>query len=814
MTQKDLKGRTVFQIASENNFYIVLQSPEIGTIVKKMWNGKLIHEGFLSSSSLFRFLEDTSMGVCDSFNKFEERDSSKSYFYQFSLWKESCSMRYWAESISTICLIVIYNLYIYFLVNSGQIMSKYTDLQDHTKFLLYLYITWTWCINYNLLNHYVFCKLAKRKFIIDVWSALEILLSIFSLLLLIDTKEMFGNSLLINSINVLQESDEMSDWPFVIRALILSVNDILVWTRITGILLTFKDIGPLIRMIYLLSYQTAKYLIVYASYITCFSGIFTSIFYRVSSQFSSFSLTFTTLFGGFIYNFDTFGFDKNQIFGAIMVLSYVTLSGIILINLLIALLSNVYKNLSLEVDASHRSVLINYFRRYKWNRQYGFLLLLTTPINICNLFALFFFILLRKKYSIEILSTYITKIFYMIFYFPFMLILSIFYNIILIPFCYIKGIINTIFYEKQSKSNFLKKIFNLINWITLGPLFLSYILIREVYSMFLTVFQPFDVITTEKDRIKKYMNEDDVILFLQFIHNRSKEDKNDLHTLFIQFLLFEQEKKAERDATIKEKSYYLDKINNAAQKNSKIKAKRTSSSYFVVSKTRIEGLKIRDSNSSISKKSDDVCKNQNNQEKVSGTFVKRNIIIIEILENFLIDDGSDNYIVDLEQLKMLLPKTWNIDNSYIKRLVYTNITSVNRAVTKLKSSKNTILREQLLNKISIYMIELDKSVDNEKIIQTEKNNKNLSLMKNSVNTKKTNSLNKHNKFIPNLDNQTSLSHEYGQKLFYEEYMDLLVKIAKNLQSTNETNKKNSEDITKMSINPSFKETNINNHGEK
>ena len=50
---------------------------------------------------------------------------------------------------------------------------------------------------------------------------------------------------------------------FIIRASILSVNDIFVWLRITGILLTYKELGPLIRIIYLLSIVAAKYLLIY-----------------------------------------------------------------------------------------------------------------------------------------------------------------------------------------------------------------------------------------------------------------------------------------------------------------------------------------------------------------------------------------------------------------------------------------------------------------------------------------------------------------------------------------------------------------------
>ncbi len=48
MTQKDSKNRTAFQIASDNNFLEVLQNPEIGTIIGKMWNGEISYNGKIS----------------------------------------------------------------------------------------------------------------------------------------------------------------------------------------------------------------------------------------------------------------------------------------------------------------------------------------------------------------------------------------------------------------------------------------------------------------------------------------------------------------------------------------------------------------------------------------------------------------------------------------------------------------------------------------------------------------------------------------------------------------------------------------------
>ena len=103
----------------------------------------------------------------------------------------------------------------------------------------------------------------------------------------------------------------------------------------------------------------------------------------------------------------------------------------------------------------------------------------------------------------------------------------------------------------------------------------------------------------------------------------------------------------------------------------------------------------------------------NSKEEIGGRIIKRNLIIIEILENFLIDDGSDNFIVDIDKMKILLPKTMNINNAYIKRLVHTDIASLNKAVNKRKNKGNAFLQHKLLNKIVGSVIRLDKVIDAE-----------------------------------------------------------------------------------------------------
>ena len=82
MKQKDTRNRSAFQIASENCFYSLLETAEIGIIVKKMWDGKLSYNRFYTASSLHRYMFDNDKKVTDPFNSFDTLDTNKVYFFQ------------------------------------------------------------------------------------------------------------------------------------------------------------------------------------------------------------------------------------------------------------------------------------------------------------------------------------------------------------------------------------------------------------------------------------------------------------------------------------------------------------------------------------------------------------------------------------------------------------------------------------------------------------------------------------------------------------------------------------------------------------
>ena len=742
LSQKDSKGRNGYEIAAYIPGCPILESNKIGNIVDNMWQGHLRYEGIFDFNILLRFIKSPKSKDSNPFNAFNAPEMHKTYFHQICLWKSSCALRFIQESLTTILLIIIYNLFLFYIVNYDEIMSNFNELTKRDKWLLIIYIIWCCIIVLNIPLNIIYCKLSKkRKFSFDFWNCIEIAMMICSFLTLVDTQKLFGK---YDEYGNLIPSNKINDAAFLIRVIILSANDFLVWLRITGILLTYNEFGSLIRMIYLLSIIVAKYLVIYLIIIVASATIYTTLFYKASIMYDSYSKTFTTLFQGYLQNSKYQYFSYYKKFGAILCIIFVIFGGIILVNMLIILLSNEYEKLSASVVVSHKSTLIKYYKRYKWDKKYGYIMFLATPFNIINYLIIplhLFFEKKNKNKSIknslkninientnsesditktlttdenfdlkdiieknknekiedinnqndkkeDIFNSTVTTIYFLLFYFPYIFIVEALTSLLFIPYAYILGIFRSI-----KNKNSLRRGFDIflifILWIILGIPFIIFNYLLNLFFLCTTIFNNFDKgEMNEKRRIKESITTKEIEKFMQFIHSREHKDKEDLQTLFRNFLLWEHEKS---DKMTRRFSNYIKKLTHIGEtkakninftliglnnKNSKKSSKKNSSSFSFVFSSRI---------------------------------YKRNLIIIEILQNFLIDNSY--FIVDIEKMKMILPYTMNINNEYIKTLIYTNISNIQKALNKKNKKRNGFIESKTLNKMYGSVIRLNKIFD-------------------------------------------------------------------------------------------------------
>ena len=745
LSQKDSKGRTGYEIAAYIPGCPILESNKIGNIVDNMWQGHLRYEGIFDFNILLRFINSPKSKDTNPFKAFNSPELRKTYFHQICLWKSSCALRFIQESLTTILLIIVYNLFLYYIVNYNEIMSNFNDLTNRDKYLLLIYIIWCCTIVLNIPLNIIYCKLSKkRKFSFDFWNYIEIAMMICSFLTLVDTQKLFGK---YDDFGNIIPSNKINDAAFLIKVTILSVNDFLVWLRITGILLTYNEFGSLIRMIYLLSIIVAKYLVIYLIIIIAAATIYTTLFYKASIMYDSYSITFTTLFQGYLQNSKYQYFYYYKKFGAILCIIFVIFGGLILVNMLIILLSNEYEKLSASVVVSHKSTLIKYYKRYKWDKKYGYIIFLATPFNIINYLIIPLHLFFEKKnknksiknslknlnientnsesdnftktlttdenfdlkdiieknknekiddmHSVgnkkeDSFNSTVTTIYFLLFYFPYIFIIEALTSLLFIPYAYILGIFRSI-KNKNSLRKSINVLFIFILWILLGIPFIIFNYLLNLFFLCTTIFNNFDKEEiNEKRRIKESITTKEIEKFMQFIHSREHKDKEDLQTLFRNFLLWENEKS---DKSTRRFSNYIKKITHIGE----TKAKNINFTLI--------GLNNKSSKKNMKKNSSSF------SFVFSSRIYKRNLIIIEILQNFLIE--NDYFIVDIEKMKMILPYTMNINNEYIKTLIYTNISNIQRALNKKNKKRTTFIESKTLNKMNGSVIRLNKVFDGE-----------------------------------------------------------------------------------------------------
>ena len=265
-------------------------------------------------------------------------------------------------------------------------------------------------------------------------------------------------------------------------------------------------------------------------------------------------------------------------------------------------------------------------------------------------------------------------------------------SILFIPYSYFLGIFRAI-KNKNSLSKSINVLIVFILWIVLGLPFIIFNYFLNLFFLCTTIFNNFDKEElNEKRRIKESITTKEIEKFMQFIHSREHKDKEDLQTLFRNFLLWESDKS---DKNTRRFSNYIKKITHIGE----TKAKNINFTLI--------GLNNKNSRKSVKKNSSSF------SFVFSSRIYKRNLIIIEILQNFLIDNSY--FIVDIEKMKMILPYTMNINNEYIKTLIYTNISNIHKALNKKNKKRNAFIESKTLNKMYGSVIRLNKFFDAEYI---------------------------------------------------------------------------------------------------
>lgn len=155
--------------------------------------------------------------------------------------------------------------------------------------------------------------------------------------------------------------------PTVFNAILHSFQMILIWLRFMSVMITSKNIGPFLRMIYLMMKEVVNFFLIFMVFLLCSAAIFTALFTSANEGYVDFETSIRTLFSSALANFDLTTFTDYLALGAFILAIYLLIGNVMLLNLLIAILSNVYAEINVRVDSEHRAVVVSYYNRWYWN---------------------------------------------------------------------------------------------------------------------------------------------------------------------------------------------------------------------------------------------------------------------------------------------------------------------------------------------------------------------------------------------------------------------------------------------------------------
>lgn len=134
---------------------------------------------------------------------------------------------------------------------------------------------------------------------------------------------------------------------------------LLVWGKLGSFIMITKQFGVYIRMIFMMLKVIVNFLIIWSAFVVCCSVIFCALFYKENPDFRNFGISFSTLLNASVTNFNLTNFsERTYDYGRTLFSLYIAISAIFLLNMLIAFLSNVYKDILDQIDADYNSNLI------------------------------------------------------------------------------------------------------------------------------------------------------------------------------------------------------------------------------------------------------------------------------------------------------------------------------------------------------------------------------------------------------------------------------------------------------------------------
>jgi hypothetical protein len=172
---------------------------------------------------------------------------------------------------------------------------------------------------------------------------------------------------------------------FATEEILFSLMFFLCSIRISVILLQTRMFGPVLRMMYVIIKDVGVFLVLYGLMVFSFTVFFVPLFRRDAEYFGSIQIGFRTLFQWTVSGIDGSIFTYRDELGSFLTIVWALVSTILVLNILIAMLSTRYEQLSSQITSDYVSILYHSYQQTRYERPYGALIMAPPPFNLLHL---------------------------------------------------------------------------------------------------------------------------------------------------------------------------------------------------------------------------------------------------------------------------------------------------------------------------------------------------------------------------------------------------------------------------------------------
>lgn len=309
---------------------------------------------------------------------------------------------------------------------------------------------------------FVYCVIVTKKIKITLKMILDLIITIANIFVQYTYYTKVYNHHAIIRDNILPSYNEIEKT--------MLFFSFLMWIKFFVYLKLTKSFGYLIKIIEIMIKELIYFLIIFAITILAFSILAADLFQDSNQKFVDFEISvrsFLQITYGEVF-FD--GFSSNETLGSIMIVIFSVITIVILLNLLVAILSNSYFIISQRSNVENASILYENYLIRKPDKFYSSLIALPPPLNGLTVIFVPFLIIFK--------SSLLNKILLMLGYSTYFLVYTSLYFIInvliLIPLCWVKYVL-FIFLNVVIPARNVRSIMFLLLWMVFGLIKLFYL---------------------------------------------------------------------------------------------------------------------------------------------------------------------------------------------------------------------------------------------------------------------------------------------------------------------------------------------------